>query len=158
MNESSFKKLVREILEESLPSPEHERLKEDLTAWANAYGYTKPYPKLPNGSEPDVLRTGENDFHSYLFVGDAKNSENETVDNSETVSRIQTYFHQFGRLLSKYEGGCLAIATNSVEEARRWVPVLNILARAAKLTSGVPTPPDFRVVQIPGKNTWVTYW
>lgn len=158
MANNDLKRLIEALLEEGGPSPEHERLKADLTDWALFKGYSKAYKKFQNGSEPDVLR--ENPQGKYLFVGDAKNSENETADNSETLSRIQTYFKQFVLLLGpeRYKGGILAVATNNENEANKWVPVLNTLARAACIVSGSGCLADFSVVKLDGKMTWIIYW
>lgn len=158
MEKISVRKLLEEIMEEGRVGPEHERLKRDLTAWAREQNFTQAYKKLPNESEPDVILTSAAEPW-FLFVGDAKDSENETVDTTETVSRIQGYFRQFADLLGNpYRGGYLAIATNNAQEAARWVPVLNTLARGALLKTATRVGPDFRVVRLPARNTWVIFW
>jgi len=148
------------------PGPEHERLKSDLLTWAMELGFVTAYKRFKNDGIPDVLL--ENTSFNYLFCGDAKDAKNETCDNAETVQRIRGYFDEFVSVLGAkgFSGGRLAIATNSETEAKRWVPVLNALAQASNivgvLTLGVPVPqefpPNFTVIQIPGKNTWITYW
>lgn len=108
-------------------SDEHNRLQGDLDAWASAKGFSMAHPSLPSGKRPDVLRTDSK--KTFLFIGDAKNPENETSQNSETCSRLDNYFKEFAEFLSAgWLGGNLAVATNSESEARNWVSVLNVLA------------------------------
>lgn len=87
------------------------------------------------GKKPDVL--GGMESEDYLFVGDAKDFENEDSSNSPTVQRIQGYFFEFAGLLGNlgYKGGILAIAANSSEAASDWVVTLNALANAAGIRS-----------------------
>lgn len=155
-----YDKIIARILREAGgPGAEHERLRGELAAWANARGYTKLYSEFESGSKPDVLRGTPDD--KYLFVGDAKDSANETAENTETMARIAGYIREFARHLGDtgYRGGLLAIATNSAAAAAAWVPTLNILARAAGITAGaVRTPPNFQVVVVSAGQTWVVYW
>ncbi len=96
----------------------------------------------------------------YIFVGDAKDSNNETSSNNETLSRIQNYFCEFASLLRQgyCKGGILAIVTNSLESAKEWVPALNILARIANITGENGTPPDFKIENTNPGRTWIIWW
>lgn len=107
---------------------------------------TEAYP-TPCADSEDTL----------LLVGDAKDSSVETTDDSATVSRIGGYIRNFASQLSHYMGGTIAVATNSADEAAKWVPVLNTLAKAATLTDASHRPPDFKVDHF-ATRTWVVRW
>jgi hypothetical protein len=151
------KHIIEFLLKEAKESLDHERLKKDLAAWANSKGFVRIVPGFSDGTIPDVLRT---DNAKHVFVGDAKNADNETQDNPATLQRLQNYFEQFAACLRQgYKGGFFAIATNSESEAKKWIPALNFLAKAAGLTAGtLKRPPSFRVVRLVGKKTWIIYW
>ncbi len=108
----------------------------------------------------NLLLVHQSGAGQYLFCGDAKDSTNETVDNSDTLKRIRGYFDEFAAVLGEdgFKGGLLAIATNSEKEAQRWAPVLNTLAAAAGITGSDGTPPNFEVERILNQKTWVTFW
>ena len=153
--ESDMRKIIAAFLKEAAPGAEHERLKSDLAEWAAAIGYKKIFPNFADGSIPDALRATED--NQYLLVGDAKDSENETVATSNTMSRIAGYIANFRGLLSHYKGGRIAVATNSSAEAAKWVPVLNTLAGAACISGGDDTAPNFQVLQFKPR-TWIIWW
>ncbi len=158
MAEDLLKRYLRIIHEAGAPGVEHERLKRELRAWAIAEGFDTEYDRLPSGSIPDVLRGQK--AGPFLFCGDAKDSANETIENSETLKRIGGYFDEFASLLGDdggFKGGILAIATNSEEEADNWVGALNVLAKRAGMT-GNGKPPSFRVSETKPGETWVIWW
>ncbi|MCK5346078.1 MAG: hypothetical protein KAR20_21855, partial [Candidatus Heimdallarchaeota archaeon] len=97
----------------------------------------------------------------FLFVGDAKDSSNETVDNSKTITRIQSYIDEFAEYFSPtkgYTSGFFAIATNDSYEASRWITKLNKLAKNANMNDSNGNGPDFTKIKLLNKNTWIVYW
>jgi hypothetical protein len=150
-----FKKFVAGLLKEGAAGAEHERLKADLAEWAGARGYSKTFNQFSDGSIPDALRAKPN--APYLFVGDAKDAKTETIDVTDTVSRIGGYIKNFALLLAQYKGGIIAVATNSAKEAARWLPTLNTLAQAANLTDGTGGQPNFKIDH-PKAKTWIVWW
>lgn len=157
-NDELVKIFARILREAGAPGAEHERLKAELTQWAIGLGYATVYTRFESGSEPDVLR-GNKEFH-HLFVGDAKDASNETVDNADTLKRLHGYFVEYASLLGPeaFAGGHLAIATNDGAEASRWCPVLNTLARTANLTGASGARPDFQSVETNPGRTWIVSW
>lgn len=152
---------VRRLIEAALreaAGAEHERLEADLTEWAIAQGYPAGQAGLPSGRMPDVLRYDPEMRH--LFVGDAKNADNETPSNSATIQRIAGYVQEFGKLLTSpaVRGGIVAIATNVAEEAEEWVLPLNLFCVMSGIKDVDGNGADFQVIKLDGKNTWITYW
>jgi hypothetical protein len=161
MDANVTKRIADGLLREAgAPGAEHNRLEAELREWAERLGYKSRYQSFRSGVRPDVLHECEGDAGSYLFVGDAKDGANQTSRTPETVRQIRRYFDEFGALLgqSGYRGGLLAIATNSAEEAERWVVALNILAAAAGLQSTPSGEPDFSVVETSPGETWIVSW
>ena len=138
------------------PGPEHQRLRNELAAWAKWKGYTYPYGRLADEVIPDVVKG--NDAKTLLFVGDAKDAENETSETGETVARIEKYFKVFSNLLGQqWKGGILALATNDRNEAVSWTSVLNNAASNAGLITGTGDKPNFSVYEY-SSNTWIVWW
>ncbi len=138
------------------PGPEHQRLRNELAAWAKKKGYTYPYGRLADEVIPDVVKG--NDAKTLLFVGDAKDAENETSETGETVARIEKYFKVFANLLGRqWKGGILALATNDRNEAVSWTSVLNNAAANAGIVSGTGDKPNFSVYEY-SSNTWIVWW
>jgi hypothetical protein len=105
-----MEKKITSLMQMLLEGQEHERIKTELTQYANSIGYTKKVT-FKNGMEPDVLYlnvAGDN-----LFMGDAKDSANETPSNSKTAERIYGYIETFGECLTagQIKGGFIAILT-----------------------------------------------
>ena len=148
-----YSKMVKVILEKIAESDEHKRLKVVLDAWARKKGYANIWPTLPNGQKPDVLRTKG----AFVFIGDAKNGENEGPHNAQTVSRLHGYVREFRALLATYKGGVIAVATNDETWAKQWVICLNVLAISEQLIDENENIPNFRVEKI-DDSTWVTWW
>lgn len=159
MDRDRFEKMVRRILREAgSPGAEHERLLAELAEWAASMGHSEESVQFTSGARPDVLRrTSDNEF---LFVGDAKDAENEDATNGETLKRIQGYLQEFAALLGKnaHKGGILAIATNSATAAADWVPALNTLARTAGITGKGGELPNFKVKMTKHGKTWIIWW
>jgi hypothetical protein len=154
-NERIRKFVNAELLE--AVSPEHERLKGDLNEWAIAKGYPEVINRLPSGRSPDVLRFDPDVQH--LFLGDAKNADNETPRNSNTTRRIAGYVFEYGTLLGgKIRGGIFAIATNSEAEAQEWVLPLNLFCVMSQITDADGNRADFQIDKLEGKNTWIIWW
>lgn len=148
---------VRRLLAEAA-GDEHERLKAALSTWAISKGFSTEFGRLASGI-PDVLR-GTNATPSYLFVGDAKDSTNETADVFATWERIRGYMRDFGTLIANgsIKGGFFAIATNTRKAAERWVPFLNAMAESEELVAaGTANSPDFRVEAVDAR-TFIVMW
>lgn len=156
MRNDELKTLIARLLREAAgPGAEHERLRRRLDAWAKERGYAKAYKALPGGGEPDVLRVDEAD--KLLFVGDAKDAENETSDRRDTVVRIQGYLNEYADLLSTFRGGIIAIATNEEDAAHDWASALNLLARFAGIVGPKGARPSFKVEKV-DEGTWIAWW
>ena len=159
MADERIRRLVDAILHDAVVSNEHKRLQRDLDAWASSLNYPTVYRSLPSGCEPDVLR--HHSVSKMLFIGDAKNAENETASNSDTVQRIGGYIQEFANLLKgpSVRGGIIAIATNDAQAAQDWVTTLNVLCTRSGITGGAENaPPHFTVQKLQDKNTWITWW
>lgn len=143
------------LIEAGAPGEEHERLKKEMERWAIKKGYDAKL-KFNNGLKPDVLR-GKDD-KKFLFCGDAKDSAIETVDNADTVKRIESYIRKFALFLERETsiGGIIAITTNSLKEARRWVSILNLLSKSAGIIDNDSVDQRFSILCI-GKNTYVIH-
>ncbi len=155
MDKQQLDEILDRLLGEAAGN-EHERLKAVLVSWAGSKGYAVKYARLTSGI-PDVV-AGTNEIPTYLFVGDAKDSANETADVFATWERIRGYVRDFGALIGqkRIRGGILAIATNSRKAANRWAPFLNSMADSERLSAG-GNPPDFQILEIDAKTS-IVYW
>ena len=159
MDRDRFEKMVSRLLREAgAPGAEHERLLAELAEWAASMNYKEESVQFNSGARPDVLRRKSDE--EFLFVGDAKDAENEDATNGETLKRIQGYFQEFAARLggSVYKGGILAIATNSAKAAADWAPALNTLARTAGITGMGGEQPNFTVTETRQGKTWIILW
>ena len=159
MERDRFEKMVSRLLREAgAPGAEHERLLAELAEWAASMNDKEEYTQFTSGARPDVLRRTSN--NEFLFVGDAKDSENENATNGETLKRIHGYFQEFAARLggNGYKGGVLAIATNSAEAAADWVPALNTLTRTAGINGKGGELPNFKVKMTKPGKTWIIWW
>ncbi|HPS31188.1 MAG TPA: hypothetical protein PLZ43_13100 [bacterium] len=147
-------KLTSEYLLESLnPSPEHERLRNCLVNFAIRLGCSIKCNKLSDDKFPDVLRITPN--RRYLFLGDAKVSENETARREETVEKIKGYIKEFVEISSrKGIRGKIAIATDNIDAAYDWSNKLTILTTIAGLRGFFGELPEFVVLKI-DNNTFI---
>ncbi len=73
----------------------------------------------PKGMDPDILLLSND---GCQFIGDAKDSANESPKNKETVARIRKYIKAFSENMISGEilGGVIAICTNSLVAAYDW--------------------------------------
>jgi hypothetical protein len=147
MMEKNINILKQKILE----GQEHKRIKTKLTQYANSIGYTKKVT-FKNGMEPDVLFLNVDDDN--LFMGDAKDSANETVSNKDTTSRIAEYVKEFSAKLNarKICGGIIAIATNDKDAALDWKEWLNETCEECNLRN-----PDFEI-EYTADDTFIVLW
>lgn len=152
-----IRKVLEELLNREGAKDEHERLRNRLKAWAESRGFSTELSQLPNGQKPDVLLY--NSSQKWLFIGDAKDSEHETPDRTDTICRVNGYIKEFSRLLGGPEvrGGFIAIATNDKDAADSWVLRLNWMAIMNNLTVANGDGPDFIVAEVDA-TTWVIYW
>lgn len=114
---------LSELVKEGLKKSDHDSLSDILTKIANSTGHTTKH-QFPDGSIPDVLYL---DGRDELFLGDAKNAENETVSNKETTERIAGYIDSFFdyREENNKHLGYISIITNDLEAAYEWKDWLN---------------------------------
>ncbi len=135
-------------------SRDHARLKEVLRQAALANGYAQ---EIEFGfGEPDVLLFDPN--RKFLFIGDAKNAENETAFTLSTAFRINRYMRGFSALAGQaILGGCFAIATNDEKRAAEWAQTLRTMAMLNGLQTDTGDLLEFRVEQWDAQ-TWVAVW
>lgn len=155
MDKKQLDEILDRVLGESVGA-EHERLKSRLAEWAQSRGFSVTFSRLTSGV-PDVL-LGTDEVPSHLFVGDAKDAENETADVFATWERIRGYIRDFAALIGKtrIRGGIFAICTNTRKAAERWVPLLNLMAESERLSEGVD-PPNFLVTELDAQ-TFIVSW
>ena len=120
-------------------------------------GFHRGIFRIRGRYQPDALFADPSG--NYLLVGDAKNADNETTSNSATLKRILNYFQWFHQLLGNpYVGGRLALATNTAEDAEKWVMMLNVLAETVGISASLPPKsPNFRAQHYTEK-TWIVFW
>lgn len=101
----------------------HDTLKRDLAHYANEIGYNTEV-KLESGQRPDVLFLNDN---GEMFLGDAKDAENETISNRETTKRIAGYIDSFFEYkeMNNKSLGYISIITNDLDAAYDWQDWLN---------------------------------
>ena len=115
------------IINCSAPGPVHESLRKTLIQYANKKNFTlDPSFELPD-CQPDVFFESSQD--NAVFVGDAKDSRNETVGNNQTLERIKKYIAAMKDCLiakqCKYVR--FAIATNDEKAVDEWTESLEKL-------------------------------
>jgi hypothetical protein len=157
MNKQRLHRLAA-ILREAAPGPVHRRIQAELGDWARQKGFVEDlHTSLPTGGRPDVFRYIRAD--SMLFIGDAKDTENEDAFTFETYERISGYLMNFADLVadSSIKGGIFAIATDDANEANAWASRLNKLAANLGLIDGAGAAPNFQVDKI-AADTWVAWW
>ena len=115
------------IINCSAPGPVHESLRKTLIQYANKKNFTlDPSFELPD-CQPDVFFESSQD--NAVFVGDAKDSRNETVGNNQTLERIKKYIAAVKDCLiakqCKYVR--FAIATNDKKAVDEWAKTLQAL-------------------------------
>lgn len=119
--------LDKRIINCSAPGPIHESVRETLTAYAKHNGYSEaPIFDLPD-CKPDVF-LASSDYDS-IFVGDAKDSKNETAGNTQTLERIKKYISTVKKSLKKkeYEYIQFAIGTDDEDAIDEWTETLQDL-------------------------------
>jgi hypothetical protein len=140
---------------------EHARLKEALEHWALSLGYTVPHQSMQEEIRPDVvLATPPN--QGLILLGYAKDAKNETAFSDDSCTRIKSYMELFAGCYSgsgnKIKGGHFVIATNTVEAAQAWVPILNQIANRAGINLADGEIRTFRVSRFIDNQTWLIYW
>ncbi len=120
-----LKDLLNANLQEGNESATHIRLKKKLSNYAQEHGYIHKYVGDFNGKEPDVLQYDNN---SYLFVGDAKVAQNETVGRAETAKQISGYIDILLKLIEDetFNGGVIAIITDDKKAVKEWKDWLSL--------------------------------
>jgi hypothetical protein len=145
---------------------EHERLKKELESWAIWGHCNTKYSNFKDGSIPDVLRA--NISQEILFVGDAKDARNETVDKKSTTERIRKYFCNTNYVLSlsplfsalqsqpHFSKLFFALATNDYEAANNWIIELEKIAESCGFSNCLDGSAKFQCIQI-NTMTWIVY-
>lgn len=97
---------------------EHDRLVRELGNHAVSTGFNI-LGSPPKGMDPDILLLSNN---GCQFIGDAKDSANESPKNKETVARIRKYITDMSEdmISGEIPGGVIAICTNSLDAAYDW--------------------------------------
>ncbi len=133
-----------------LEATEHKRLESALKAFATEHEFVREVT-FKNGMNPDVLlMKGSN----LLFLGDAKDSQNESPSNQETADRIYGYIKTFTDCIrsNEIDGGCIAIATNDLSSAKDWKVWLNRVCMQCGLQN-----PNFKI-KTSTANTHIVFW
>lgn len=159
MNADERERLIRTLrahfIKTAKPGMEHERLKADLNRWAHSQGFVRDV-SLESGLQPDVMRVTPDE--TLVFIGDAKDHTNETVDNHATLERIFSYIVEFAALLrGGIEGGMIAIATNNADEAGRWSSHLRFMTGLAGIENSGGGPVEFAVRELETGRTWIVH-
>lgn len=129
MTHESRASIILRKLAEATISRTHQRIEKQLIEYANNHYYTTSITP-PKGIDPDVLRLKISGDEKYIFIGDAKNSEHETANNTKSFERIKKYYHLFtGCLEDSFAGGSFVIGTDTEEAARGWATELNQLMK-----------------------------
>ncbi|MFA7359494.1 MAG: hypothetical protein WC139_00510 [Candidatus Kapaibacterium sp.] len=150
-----YKRVARilKLLKEA-ESKAHKDLSVELLEYAKGLGFTDAIDTLPSGLNPDVLQF--NSKEKYLFLGDAKNSDNEAPNVSATYDRINKYINEFSDLLAKgvIKGGLIVIATDNEEIANDWKNSLNVMAMINDLLDSKGFFAKAEIERI-NDNTWI---
>lgn len=144
-----------DLVKEGAPGREHEGIRGSLLRWAIHKGFeVEITDALASGGQPDVFRSDKGG--GLIFLGDAKDSENETTQRFATFERIRGYWEEFTALITAgpYRGGIFAIATNSKGEAELWAGRLADFAAKTGLMTGTGIEASGGVEEI-ARRTWV---
>ena len=142
------------IINCAAPGPIHESLKEILTSYANQDGYIlDPIFELP-GCIPDVFF--ESQEIDSIFVGDAKDSDHETAETSQTLDRITKYIATVKKSLAEkqYTYVKFAIATDNKDAIEEWSKTLENLFEEYGFVNKDSQTVSFDVKQFRG--AWIT--
>ena len=142
------------ILNCSAPGPVHESLRETLTQYADKMDYNlEPSFELP-GCRPDVFF--ESTQEKSVFVGDAKDSSNETAGNDQTLERIKKYISAVKNCLKKKQCQYVqfAIATDDKESIDEWKKTLQALFKKSGFVNKNFPFTIFTTFQF--KGAWIT--
>lgn len=126
-----------------------------LHQWARGQGHPNMGGDLA-GDRPDLL--SEDVGQRLLYVGDAKDSQTETIANPETMARITAYLREFAdRVASgKVTSGNFAIATNDEVAAHEWAVALAGAAATLMLVRDDGTSIMFQVDKV-DSCTWIVH-
>lgn len=151
-----LRKLVRAIIKEGgAPGPEHERIRNALAEWAQARGFVVELKGDLDGKRPDVFRADQSG--EFVFVGEAKDADNETSDNAESLERFLTYLFSFcDRIRSgSISGGLVAMATNDSTEVTVWSHVIAAAAHVKQIHRADGAGPTVTKLD---DRTWIAWW
>ena len=127
-------RLIDEAIKAQRSQSEHDRLMAVLRDYADRLQCTGKFDlahatghRFDPEPNPDVEGIDKN---GCVFVGDAKDGENEAATRDESRSRIFGYLMAFATLFhtGRAEHGYFAIATNTLQTARGWAEALNLAA------------------------------
>ena len=150
------KKSLSRIINCSAPGPIHESLKEKLRKEAANRGYTQnPEFKLPE-CIPDVFMV-LNQHPNCIFVGDAKDSTNETIHNQQTLERITKYIDKIDEAISAgdFDYVRFAIVTNDENAIDEWSEKLKELFEERNFIPVKKEQSSF-IKQKIDNNSWMT--
>lgn len=156
-----IQRLVQEMSRQH-PKPEHERLRGVLQQMAMAQGYMIAFDlsretgyRFDPEPNPDVALKN---MKGEIFIGDAKDSENERATHQGPRVRVFRYQEAFGQMLNT--GGALLgkfmIATNTFEAAQEWVTGLNLGAGFCNIAHVAYARPNYTCWKF-DPQTWIVW-
>lgn len=153
--EQKISRLKNLLIKEAI-SIIHIRLELELKKFAQGKGYVHEENFMLE-SNPDITLFSSN--YENFFMGDAKNSKNESPSVKTTVERIEKYIKEFSDLLKEkiIKGGIIAIATDNLEISKEWVVKLNELCTSYNIADTQQNPPNFKV-QKTSELCYIIYW
>jgi hypothetical protein len=103
---------------------------------------------------PDVEGSG----NRLVFVGDAKDGENEPASRDESRARIFRYMMALSSLFRSGEvsNGYFVLATNSFEAARGWADALTMAAGFCGLVHIETQTPGYAILKR-DERTWIVW-
>lgn len=150
------KNIFTHIINCGAPGPTHESLKEKLQKKAETLGYTKePITKLEE-CIPDVFLVLQKNSRC-VFIGDAKDSDNETIHNKKTLERIIKYIDKIDEAIcfGDFDYVRFAIATNDEKAIDEWSEKLKELFEERNFKPYTQEHSSFQKKKLDNKS-WMT--
>lgn len=124
------------------PENEHDRLVKVLGDLAVLGGFVEDLSQALESLRPDLVRLNQ---WGGLLVGEAKDANNETIHNKETLERIDLYLKGLVGYVKQYGkgSGSFILATNSEWAAKDWAMALPFLCFSAGFLSSHGHIPSF---------------
>jgi hypothetical protein len=155
-------RLIAEALSEQKTRSEHDRLIAVIEGLAEQLGCGQRFDlaqatgyRFDPEPNPDVERI---DQAGMVFIGDAKDGENEPASRHESRARIFRYMMALSSLFRSdtATGGYFVLATNSLKAAQDWAEALALAAALCGIVHVEAQTSGFSIWQ-PDANTWVVW-